>query len=200
MLLAETKCAVCYCLRLRCFFFILLDKRKKEFDLKTKDLVLMALLVVLEVIATGVLKINITFVRITFTFVPMAIAGVLFGVRKGALIAALADLISFVLFPQGNYFLGYTISAAITGGLYGLLKGKSGKTLFIWIVMISTFIAIVINVFLNTIWLQMLLGKSWMTLIEIRLIKNSVILPIEIVITSVVLGGLKPLLERNASQ
>lgn len=165
--------------------------------MKTKSLVLMALFVVLEIICTGVLKLNFGVQRITLTFIPYAVAGYMLGSSKGALIAVLADLISFAVFPQGTYFLGFTISAMLSGALYGLLKGKNGKELLVWIIGISIVNAIVMNVVLNTIWLQILLGKSWNALLPVRITKNIISTPFEIVVLMAVFKGLKPLFERG---
>ena len=167
--------------------------------MKTKSLVLMALFVVLEIICTGVLKLNFGVQRITLTFIPYAVCGYMLGSTKGALVAVLADIISFMIFPQGTYFIGFTISALLSGALYGLLKGKVGKQLVIGIIVISVVNALVMNIFLNTIWLQILLGKSWNALLPVRITKNIISTPFEIVVLITVFKGLKPLFERGSN-
>lgn len=167
--------------------------------MRTRSLVLMALFIVLEVICTGVLKVNLGTLRISLTFIPYAVAGYIFGPAKGMLVGVIADLLAFLFFPQGTYFPGFTISAGLSGALYGFLKGKEGKKLLLGIVVVTLINAVFMNVILNTVWLQMLLGKSWSVMIYQRIVKNAISVPIEILILYTVFKGLKPLLERGMS-
>lgn len=157
----------------------------------------MALFIVLEIVCTGVLKVNFGFLRISLTFIPYAVAGYMLGIKDGMLVGVIADVIGFMLFPQGTYFPGFTVSAGLSGALYGLLSGKKGKHLILGIVFVTLVNAVVMNVFLNTIWLQMLLGKAWYLMIYERIVKNAISAPLEIVILIAVFKGLKPLLDRG---
>lgn len=157
----------------------------------------MALFIVLEVICTGVLKVNLGTLRISLTFIPYAVAGYVFGPAKGMVVGVLADLVAFLLFPQGTYFPGFTVSAGLSGALYGFLKGKEGKKLFVGIVVVTVINAVFMNVILNTVWLQMLLGKSWSVMIYQRIVKNAVSVPLEVLTLFAVFKGLKPLFERG---
>lgn len=165
--------------------------------MKTRSLVLMALFIVLEIICTGVLKINLGTLRISLTFIPYALAGFTLGSAKGMLIGVLADIVSFMIFPQGTYFPGFTISAGLSGALYGLLRGRAGKNLLLSLIVTTITNGIFMNVILNTVWLQMLLGKSWYLMIYPRLVKSLISIPLEILILITVFKGLKPLFERG---
>lgn len=196
MLLAETyvQCVIafgCKPFSLSC----LMGERRNY--MKTRSLVLMALFIVLEIVCTGILKVNVGFLRISLTFIPYAICGYLLGPVKGMLVGILADIIGFILFPQGTYFPGFTVSAALSGGLYGFLKGKTGKSLVMGLGIVTIINSIIMNVILNTVWLQMLLGKSWSVMIYERIVKNAITTPLEIIVLIAVFKGLKPIFERE---
>lgn len=158
--------------------------------MKTRKLVLMALFIVIEIVFTRFMKIEIPTLRISFTFVVMAVAGTLFGVIPSAIIAGIADVLGFFLWPSGTYFIGFTISSVIVGGSYGLLHNAKGNRLKL-LIMVALFNTIVVHVILNTWWLNILLGKTWMALLPVRITKELILLPITIVVNDRVLAGLK---------
>lgn len=60
--------------------------------------------------------------RIGFGGLPITLAGILFGPLVGGAVGIVADLIGFMLNPMGgSYFPGFTISAALSGVIPGLL-------------------------------------------------------------------------------
>ncbi len=87
---------------------------------KVKVLVNVALLVAMEVVLARFLSINTPIVRIGFGFVPIAICGMLYGPMMAGVAGAMSDIIGAVLFPTGAYFPGFTVSAALTGIVFGL--------------------------------------------------------------------------------
>lgn len=68
----------------------------------TKIMVTCALLVALQVILARFLSINTTFVVVNFSFLAVALSGILFGPLWALAVGAVSDLIGATLFPFGE--------------------------------------------------------------------------------------------------
>ena len=124
--------------------------------------------------------------RISFGFLFSGAIGMLFGPVVGGLAGIVSDLVTFMFRPMGAYFPGFTLSACLSGMLYGLAfygvtfsaltKGK------LWLRLIAAQVAnnLLINLILNTLWNAMLIGKGFFVLLPARFLKNVLLLPIEI--------------------
>ena len=86
----------------------------------TKTLTLMGLLIALEIVLSRFLSINAWNIRIGFSFVPIAAAGMLLGPIPAGIVAAAADILGATLFPSGPFFPGFTLTAFLTGTLLGV--------------------------------------------------------------------------------
>ena len=92
----------------------------------TKMLAVMSILVALEVIIARFGTIRPTqSIKISLDFIPIVAAAVLYGPVPAVIISILADVLGAFLFPVGPYFPGFTLTAALTGLLYGLLLHRS---------------------------------------------------------------------------
>ena len=69
----------------------------------TKIMVTCALLVALQVILARFLSINTTFVVVNFSFLAVALAGILFGPLWGMAVGGVSDLVGASLFPFGAF-------------------------------------------------------------------------------------------------
>lgn len=58
--------------------------------------------------------------RIGFGFLAIAMVALLFGPVLAMTAGGLSDIISFLMNPVGAYFPGFTISAILSGLIYGL--------------------------------------------------------------------------------
>ncbi|HBK85843.1 MAG TPA: folate transporter, partial [Firmicutes bacterium] len=74
-----------------------------------------ALLVALSIVASRFLSINTPIIRIGFGWLPILLAGLLYGPGWGFIVGAIADFIGANLFPFGPYFPGFTLSAGLSG-------------------------------------------------------------------------------------
>ncbi|MBQ9408141.1 MAG: folate family ECF transporter S component [Clostridia bacterium] len=96
---------------------------------RLKHLIRLAALIALQVVLSRFLAINIgTVLKFSFGFVAVVMAAHLYGVPGACAVAAVSDVIGAVLFPMGEFFIGYTLTATLTGLIYGLfLYKKRGK-------------------------------------------------------------------------
>lgn len=149
---------------------------------KTRTVVYIGLFVALEIVITRFLSFQTASIRVGFGFLPIALSSIMFGPVAGGLTAAFADIIRMALFPTGApYFPGLTISAFLTGFIYGLVlhnKPKSYPRIIIAVFMIS----LLIDVGLNTFWLSIMLNKAFWVLVADRIISNAVMFPVKVFI------------------
>jgi ECF transporter S component (folate family) len=141
----------------------------------------LALLVALQIVLTRFLSISTPILRISLGFVPIAIAGMLFGPLSGGLVAATADFLGAILFPIGAYFPGFTLTAFLTGVVYGLFLFQREKS---WLRIISSVlvIALVLNLGMNTFWIMVITGKGYLALLPARLMQNIIMIPLQAIV------------------
>lgn len=147
--------------------------------IRVKTIVFTAIFISLTVIFTHVFAIQTPFIRISFGFLPVALFAMLFGPIKGACMAALADLLGCLIFSPGLYFPGFTVSAFLSGLIYGYFFYNKKITLT-KIIFVSSIIFILIDLFLNTLWLCALYQKAAQVFFLSRFIKGAILLPIQI--------------------
>lgn len=138
---------------------------------------LLALRVVLGFFANATLPFFGNAVKISGSFLPIAIAGVMFGPVPAAIVGAAGDIISFMIAPTGMYFPGFTINGLITGLIYGFAFYKN--TVTIPRTIISWFInTLTVETFLSAFWLYTLYsagsGKSYAAYLTARFISEAV--------------------------
>ncbi len=157
---------------------------KKKFRISTKDLVIMAVLIAVEIVLSRFLSISAWNTKIGFAFVPVVIAAVLLGPVYAGIVGAVADLLGAVLFPIGAYFPGFTLTAFLTGLVYGLFLHKEQTVLrVIGAVAINQGI---LSLFLNTFWISVLYGSPFKPLLITRLPQTGILTVVQIVVIIVI--------------
>ncbi|MDN6385364.1 MAG: folate family ECF transporter S component, partial [Alkalibacterium sp.] len=104
------------------------DGKGFKWNLNTKGLAIVGILMAMA-IALGRIGITTPVVRITFSFLPNALIGILFGPFVAGIAAALGDLLGFIIGGGvGGFFPGFTLSAFLSGVFYGLFLHKKNIT------------------------------------------------------------------------
>lgn len=161
---------------------------------KTKDYCLLAILIGLNVVLSRFLSINAWDMKIGFTFLTIYVAAYIYGPIGGILVGGLGDLVGSLLFPTGPYFPGFTVTAILTGILYGLLLKENGKTTNIVLAcLINEFI---INLLVNTYWIHVLYNANYVVLLSTRVFQ-AIIKCIVGIITITLLSKVMPRFERR---
>ena len=163
----------------------------------TQKVLYMAMLVAIDVVLSRFLAVNTPILRASFNFIPIAVAAILFGPVWAAAGAAAADIIGATLFPVVPYFYGFTVSAALTGLIYGIFLYKrkvSWRTLIAPVLLVT----LGVNVGLGTLWLHMTMGKAFLAMLPTRLAKNLLMIPIQIVVVMLIAHKVVPLLKKKA--
>lgn len=130
-------------------------------------------------------------------FIVTALLGMLYGPVAGGTAAGLGDVIKFIIKPTGPFFFGYTLNAILGGVIYGFFfyRAKSGLTRSI---AAKTFINVFLNAMLGTLWSSMLYGKGFSVLLGPRLVKNLLMLPVEVVVLFAVTAAVAKIFQRHA--
>ncbi len=151
-------------------------------------IVTVALLIALNVILTRFLSINTTFLRIGFGVLPVAIAGIAFGPFWGAVTGAVGDILGMIIFPSGEYFPGFTLTALLTGVVFGLVLYN--KTVSIpRLLTAASLVCIPLNLLLDTLWLHMMYGNGFLVLLPGRAVKCILNIPIYTFLLKIIWGN-----------
>lgn len=145
---------------------------------KTKKLIIVSLLIAMEIVLTRFMAIETPVVRISLGFVPIAVIAMLLGPVYAGVAYGLSDILGMIIFPKTAYFPGFTLSAIISGAIYGIFLYK--KESYFRIILCTIVIGLTIDLGLNTLWLSIILGKGYLALIPVRLVKTLVMIPIQV--------------------
>lgn len=153
---------------------------------KTKKMILSALMITLSIVLSRFLSIKTPLLAISFSFVPTMLSAIWLGPKYTCLIAGIADLIGAILFPFGEFFIGFTVSSVLSGLIYGLILYRkdgelSKKSLLIRLIISSLAVALIINTGLNTLWLVIMYDKAFIALLMTRIVKEVIMVPIQVV-------------------
>lgn len=129
------------------------------------------------------------YLRIKFTYIPSAIGALICGPLVGITIGAATDLLGVALFPSGAFFPGYTLSAVLAGFIYGLFLYRRQITV-LRLLLAKLTVNYFINAGLGSLWNSIVRGKGYMYYFTTSIIKNSILLPIEVLILVLLLKAL----------
>lgn len=159
---------------------------------RTTKLVMCALLLSLAGVISLVEIMPIQEMKITFTYLFIALCGYLYGPVTGMAFGASADIIGYIVNPAGGMlFPGFTLTALISGFFYGLFLDRANaknSKLPLWrIIAAKTADTVICNIILNTFCCSVLYGGTFIALLPARLIKNLIMLPFEIILLVLVI-------------
>ena len=156
---------------------------------KTKKLILAGLLLSILIIFDRFVSIKTLYLQISFSFLPIAIAGILLGPKYSCAIATLGDLIGSLLWPFGEYFIGFTLVDTVVGLIFGLcLYNKNegeffeGKQLLIRLCVACALTLWIVELPIMSLMLSLLYGNAFIVVLTGRLATKLIMFPIEIAI------------------
>lgn len=151
---------------------------------RSLKVVLVAILIASEIVLARFLAIRTPIISIGFSFVPLMLSGMMLGWKYSTFIAVIADLIGAFLFPSGAFFIGYTITAALTGLCAGILlyqpNGiKIDRNFIIRLIIYVLISTAVLHGGLNTLWIMITTGGASNVIVPVRIAKQLIMAPIE---------------------
>ena len=170
----------------------------------TRNLVICAMMAALSIILMSTTSFYITpHIKIGFSGLPNRLVDFMFGPIVGAVFGGVMDVLKFLMKPDGGFFFGYTVTAIISGFIYGLFYYKlqikkplrtdvTGiKLVLAWakanalsillIFIANALIKVFCNIGLNTLWSSMTTGKAFLALLPTRITKNLIQIPVDTV-------------------
>lgn len=145
---------------------------------KVQVLAACAMFAALAIILSSVATINLgPYIRIGFSAIPNQLVDYLFGPITGCLFAGILDIVKYFIRPDGAFFFGFTFDAMLGAFIYGCFYYK--RKLSLWRILAAEgTVALIVNMFFNTLWLSMLYGKGFFVLLPARVLKNVIMWPI----------------------
>lgn len=120
--------------------------------LNLRRLVYLAFLIALNIVLVRLLSFQTPVSRLDFGFVPISLAGAMFGPIWGGIAGGLADIFGMLFNSKGMaFFFGWTLNAILHGVFFGLFLYKQKKSL----------LRITLCVALKGILVDLLLGSIW---------------------------------------
>lgn len=160
-----------------------------------RQLTFAALVCALSVVAGGFFITVGDNLRIYFTFFITAVGCSVYGPVLGLMTAAVTDTLNYVLFPAGAYFPGYLLSEIAGALIYSLFLYRRKITVF-RLFGAKFLVNYLVNVGLGCLWNQILYGKGYLYYMVKSLIKNSLLLPIEVMAMAALFSLLLPVFSR----
>ena len=145
---------------------------------KLKKVILSGVLLALLIVLNRFVSIKTPLLVISFSFVPIMMAGVWLGPKYATLIAALGDFIGAILFPFGTYFPGFTISAGLKGLICNLI------------------VLGIIEIFVVSLWLNIMYGKAYLAVVSTRILTQVIMFPIQVITIFILEKLTRPIVNR----
>lgn len=160
--------------------------------ISVRTMVILALLSSISVILEMFLGINSGQFKLNFSYLPIAVAGMLYGLVPAVLVATVSDILSNL----GNFSWPFVILAALEGAVYGffLHHGKSEKK---QILLQAVYCQLVVSLFIHAGLNTLLLWTLYHYFDPIRFLINAITFPIK-VFTLYKILEYRPILERHA--
>jgi len=153
---------------------------------KTVKLVTVAFLIAMEIILTRYLSVDVAGIaRIGFGFLPVAMIAIMYGPWWAGGAYALGDILGMLVFPKGAYFPGFTLTAFLTGVVFGLILYRKDIS---WqrTLIASLIVVLVLNLCMDTYWLHILMGQGFLAMMPLRIIKCSFEIPVQVILIPLV--------------
>jgi len=144
----------------------------------TKTMVYMSMLIALYGCLSAFTIYITPALRFNFTFIPVAMASIMFGPLAGGITGAFGDVVGWLITHPGAYIPGLSISAFVSGVIYGLFLYKKELTKK-RIILAAIIMVIVVELLLNALFLSLAFGDAFFVLLSQRLIKFLILVPLQ---------------------
>ncbi len=147
-----------------------------------------------SVVLGAVATINLgPYLKIGLSGLPNQVVDFLFGPAVGAFFSGALEVIKFALRPDGPYFPGFTLSAMAAGVIYGALLYRRPVSVA-RVAVAHAIVKLLVNMGLNTLWLNILYKKAVWALLPARAMTNLIRLPGDVLVTWVLLSAVERLI------
>ncbi len=155
-----------------------------------KTVVVCSMLIAINVILELFAQDLTAFIRISFSFVTLPVVTMLFGPVTGCLVGMLQDIIGLIVRPTGAWLFVLTMNAGIAGMISGLILYKKNVS-FARILLSEALIVLCVNILLNSMGLAPTVGSGLAGILPSRIIKNLLLLPLQVGVVYAILKVIK---------
>lgn len=161
-------------------------------EVKNLRAVAFCALMIAAAIALGLFSIPVgEHLNVSVSFLARALAAAVGGPVLGVLYAVAEDVLGWVIHPGGPFFPGYTLNTVLAVGIYAVFFYRQKLTL--WrIIAAKVLTNYPINVGLGCLWSHMLYGKGYLYYAATSVVKNTLYLPVQILLLYMLLQALLP--------
>lgn len=138
----------------------------------TKSMAVMALLIAMSIVLERFLGFNSPYFKLHLGYLPVAAAGMLYGLVPGMLVGMLADIISNL---GSSFSLVWVLFAGMEAGLFALFLHPKMASLTWQAVVTQLFVSVLVYLIVNSVALKMMYNVD---LSAIRLISNALTFPV----------------------
>lgn len=167
--------------------------------LNSKSIAYYALLIALNVVLSRVGSIRIggggtEIARIGFGGFPIIFAGIIFGPIAGGIVGAIGDIVGMIVSPMGPYMPHFTLNAALTGIIPGLImircKDKKCIASFWKLLLAISTGQIITSIVLWAYFVNTLFGAPLATILPARIISQLINIPLYAYMTKIIVTRL----------
>lgn len=159
--------------------------------------VFLGLFTAATLLLTFVFSIQTAFLRLSFSFLPIALCGLYFGGTAAGLMTAAAGFLGTAVFGLGPFFPGFLLTDFATGFLFG--RVLCGHPVTVRRTACAFFlVAAVVNLGMQTVWLSLFYGRAWEAFFLPRLVKNLLWPPVQVMLFCAAARALAPAAVRLA--
>lgn len=162
--------------------------------MSVKSISIIGILVAMEIILAR-FSIHTWNLKIGFSFVPVVVAAIFYGPVTAGLVGAIGDIMGYILFPVGAYFPGFTLTAFVTGMIFGFFLRKSQSVLNVVLAVLC--VQIFVSQFMTTYWISFLYGSPYWALFATRIYQTAAMIAVEIISTLLIVKKVVPVLTRE---
>ncbi|NLE20050.1 MAG: folate family ECF transporter S component [Clostridiales bacterium] len=153
--------------------------QQQKRNIALKQLVVLAILIALSVILERFLGYNDRILSISFGYLPIVLAAIVYGPFSSMVVSIVADVLGALLFPSGPLDPRFTLIAAAKGLLYGLFLNREdaqrGSA-----ALSQALVTVVCHLTLNTLVISDIIGRGFWAILPLRVLKNLLFYPIEV--------------------
>lgn len=162
--------------------------------MSVKSISIIGILVAMEIILAR-FSIHTWNLKIGFSFIPVVVAAIFYGPVTAGLVGAIGDIMGYILFPVGAYFPGFTLTAFVTGMIFGFFLRKSQSVLNVVLAVLC--VQIFVSQFMSTYWISFLYGSPYWALFATRIYQTAAMIAVEIISTLLIVKKVVPVLTRE---
>ncbi len=119
---------------------------------------------------------------LTISFASLAVGAcaMVCGPLLSAGVAAIADILKYIIRPDGPFFIGFTLNEFLTGFIYGYFFYRRTTISISRCICARLIVVLLINLLLTPLWLNIMYGNAFWAMVSARLLKNIVMFPIDV--------------------